>query len=372
MRIVLVGGGTGGHFNPLMAVAESLRKKRSTEETELFYIGPGPHSKEDLLAHDITYVYCPAGKQREYRSFRNYTDIFLIIAGIFVAFVKLFTLYPDVLVSKGGYTSVPVVIAAWLLRIPIIIHESDAVVGKANKLAAPLATYIGIAHDDVAGEFPTDKVALVGMPIQSSLYTPIEKPHQLLGIGQERKIILVTGGSQGSERLNNLVIESLDELLQNYTVLHLVGSANVKRITDSVVTLYKDERLLENYYAVGSLSREKMAAALQACSLVITRAGSTTLFETALLGKPSIIVPIPEDVSRDQRTNAYAYARGGGGIVIEEKNLEDTILDAEVKRILENSELFEKMSTAAKNFTSNASADTLADTIITIARSHEE
>lgn len=372
MRIVLVGGGTGGHFYPLIAIAEQIRAYDSTSgsDTELFYVGPEAYNQTELERCRIAFVYCPAGKQRTYRSWRNYVDLLKILAGIVVAFYKLLRLYPDVVMSKGGYTSMPIVLAAWLLRIPIVIHESDAVPGRANLFAARFARYIGIAHDDVAQYFPTDKVALVGMPIRTIFFNSTQA-QGALAVPTDKPIIFITGGSSGAERINNLVLDALDELLPHYTVVHQCGSTHAKDVSEAAAALITDQSLLAHYFVVGNLDQTQMVAALKSASLIVSRAGSTTLFEIALLGKPAIVIPIPEDISRDQRTNAYAYARGGGAVVLEEHNLSDTLLVSEVDRIVTNPTVYNEMSAAAQNFTVGTAAATLANTLISIGKEHE-
>ena len=239
MRIVLVGGGTGGHFYPLIAVAEALRDRDAalSQQTDLFYIGPDEYNRDALARVNIQFVYCPAGKKRRYFSILNFTDKFKIFYGIFVAIKKLYTLYPDVVFSKGGYTSVPVVLAAWLLRIPIVIHESDAVPGKANALAAKFARYIGISYDDTAAHFPPKKTALTGLPIRKAFFGKQPHPHALLGIPEDKLVIFVTGGSLGAERVNNLLLNSLDELLPHYTVVHQTGKDHLDVVTKTAGSL---------------------------------------------------------------------------------------------------------------------------------------
>lgn len=373
MRILFVGGGTGGHFYPLIATAEAIneRVQSAGSTAELFYMGPNPYNQNELDRVGMRFVYCPAGKQRLYFSFLNFIDKFKILGGICVAFYKLFWLYPDVVLSKGGYTSTPVVIAAWLLRIPIVVHESDAVPGRANKLAARLARYIAIAHDDVASYFPTEKVALLGMPIRKSFFNPASDPYALLGLPKDRPVIFVTGGSLGAQRLNDLILNSLDELLPEYTVIHQTGETNQENVTTAAKALITDTQLLSRYFILGSLTEEQFPAALDAADIVIARAGSGTIFEIALKQKPSILIPIPESISRDQRQNAYSYARTGASLVIEERNLTDHMLAAEVKHILQSPEVKQKMMAAAASFTSQDAAYKLADTLIGIGQEHE-
>lgn len=373
MRIVFVGGGTGGHFYPLMAIAEAVRKKdrQGGAPSDLFYIGPNPYQQEALDRLDIRFVRCPAGKKRNYFSLANYFDIFVTAFGLLVAVWKLLWLYPDVVMSKGGYTSVPVVLAAAFLRIPIIIHESDAVPGRANKLAARFASQVGVAYKEVSEYFPKDKVVEVGMPISGVMQSVVSNPHSVLGITNDRPVILVTGGSSGAERLNNFVLGALPRLLSTFTIIHQVGDANVEKVTSTATSLFTDQTALGHYYVFGHLSQQQFAAAIEAADLVVTRGGSTTLFEIAQKSKPAIVVPIPEDISRDQRSNAYAYARMTGAIVLEEHNLSDDILAAEIKRVLEDRQTYEEMVNGARALTVGDAGDTLAGMLRSIAKEHE-
>lgn len=365
MRLVFVGGGTGGHFYPLIAVGEAIRK--TDQDSDLFYMGPDPYNQGALDAVGIKFVYCPAGKRRLYWSILNYFDGFKIIAGIFVAFFKLLSLYPDVVMSKGGYTSVPVVLAAWLLRIPVVVHESDAVPGRANLFAAKFARNVALAYPEASSAFPAGKTVVTGMPIRQSFFETPPNPFDTLGIPSDRPVILVTGGSSGAQRVNDFILASLARLLPTYTIIHQVGDANVDKVTADATSLFTDHAALDHYFVFGHLDQEKFAAALASASLVITRAGSTTLFEIALKGKPAIIIPIPEDVSRDQRTNAYAFARATGATVIEEQNLSDDLLVSEIDRVLKQG----AKAASEASFTTNDAAYKLADILRAIAKSHE-
>ena len=368
MKIGLVGGGTGGHFYPLVAVAHELNAV--TEKPELFYFGPSPYDKEMLKTYNISYQYCPAGKIRRYFSIQNFFDIFRSFFGLFVAVWKLYVIYPDVIFSKGGFTSVPVLTAAKFLRIPVVIHESDAVPGRANKLAMKQARYIGIAYDDAAQFFPAEKTALVGIPIRQEVKNVSADPFTQLGIPNDKPLIYITGGSSGAERLNDIVFNSLKQLLPNYRIFHQTGTANVEDLRLLVQSLYKDSPDLGNYYIEGNVPAQTVAALMSAASLVITRAGSTTLFEIAYHGKPAIIIPIPEDVSRDQRTNAYAYARSGAASVIEEHNMTTSLFVQEINTIINDQNRRKTMSDAAKTMATEDAAKKISDLLISIGIEH--
>jgi UDP-N-acetylglucosamine--N-acetylmuramyl-(pentapeptide) pyrophosphoryl-undecaprenol N-acetylglucosamine transferase len=178
MKIVFTGGSTGGHFYPLIAVAEAINDitiERHILQPQLFYIAPTPFDEEALFANNIQYIKSPAGKMRRYRSVLNFTDGFKTIGGIFFSLMRLFRIYPDVVFSKGGFASVPTVIAAHILRIPIVIHESDAKPGRANLLAAKYAYRIGVAFDSATQYFPEktrSKIARTGIPIRKIIAQP--------------------------------------------------------------------------------------------------------------------------------------------------------------------------------------------------------
>jgi len=367
MRFVLVGGGTGGHFYPLIAVAEALAEQGS----ELYYMGPDPYDPDSLAEHAITHSSCPAGKQRRYRSIHNVVDVVRTFAGLFVALWKLYVLYPDAVMSKGGYTSVPVVIAAWFLRIPIVIHESDVLPGRANKIAKRLAAYIAISYPETAEHLPAKKTALTGIPIRQRFYAPFtEDPKEKLGVDPERPLIFVLGGSLGAERVNNLILQSLDELLPAYSIVHQTGESHFEVVRESAGALMSDETLLSYYHPAPFLSADLMHTALGAASIVIARAGSTTIYEVALHKKPLILIPIPQDISHDQRSNAYTYARTGAAVVIEEKNLTDSLLAAEINRIMSDTAVYQDMSHAAAAFHKPDAAQKVAKLLSSIAETH--
>ncbi len=369
---MLVGGGSGGHFYPLIAVAERLKAySLKDEQYELYYMGPEKYDESELENNNISFVYCPAGKKRRYFSFLNILDSFGIFFGFFVAIYKLYILYPDVVFSKGSATSVPVTLAAWLLKIPIVIHESDSKPGRANKLASKFATYIAISFDEVAEFFPKKKIALTGIPIRTAFMQPAENPHAELGIPSDKPVIFVTGGSLGAVRVNNLVLDSLDELLPDYTVVHQAGEPHAEIVQSSAASLVENSSLLDHYFVKGKLSGREMDLAQSAAVLIISRAGAGTIFEIAHKGIPSILIPIPEEISHDQRTNAYAYARAGAASVLEEDNLTDGLLNAEVIRIMSDEKLYRNMGIAAQQFAKNDAAEQLAATLISITKEHD-
>ncbi|HEX4799378.1 MAG TPA: UDP-N-acetylglucosamine--N-acetylmuramyl-(pentapeptide) pyrophosphoryl-undecaprenol N-acetylglucosamine transferase [Candidatus Paceibacterota bacterium] len=369
-KILLVGGGTGGHFYPLMAIAESLN---TYPEYTLYYAGPDPYDAQSLNALGIRFMQIPAGKRRRYTSIKNFFDIFVTLYGLIVAWVRLFLLYPDVIVSKGGYTSIPVTILAIFYRIPIIMHDSDSKIGSANRLILKYAHSVVVAYDESLQEARTKNLNVYkfGIPIRNTLRTtPTADAIVTLGIDPNVPLILVIGGSQGAERLNQFIYDALDELLPSYTILHQTGPTHIQTAHIAADTLIQSSELRARYVPKPFLNATELNNAYHLAQIVISRAGSTSIFEIALHGKPSIIIPIPEDISHDQRTNAYAYARSGACVVIEEKNMGDNLLQAEIHRIMTDTIVYERMVEAARSFALPDASERVSALVHEVAENH--
>jgi len=378
MKIVFTGGGTGGHFYPIIAIAEALsdliREEHLIEPT-LYYLAPTPFDEKALFENSISYVSIPAGKMRRYASLLNVTDALKTLAGTFAALVTLFRIYPDVVVSKGGYASVPVVLAARLLRIPVLIHESDAKPGRANLLAAKFAEKIAISFDSAAEYFPKNvqgRIARTGIPIRKALMrVETEGARQYLGLEPDVPTILILGGSQGAVKINETILSSLPELVAFANIIHQTGPANFKAVEAvSKVVLTKNPHA-SRYHPFNYLDQVSMQRAAGSADLVVSRAGATSIAEIGLWKKPAILIPIPESVSHDQRMNAYAYARTGAAVVLEEENLAPHLFIAEIKRILDDHELATRMGKAAEGFTDPDAARLIARQVLAIALPHE-
>ncbi len=369
-RIVLVGGGSGGHFYPLISVAEALLKKDST--VKLYYMGPDHYDEKTLAKYSISFIYCPSGKQRRYRSILNFLDIFKVLFGTIVAIVKLYQVYPDVILSKGSYTSVPVIFAAAFLRIPIIVHESDTRPGKANALGAKVAKAVCISFESVRTYFKNANVVFTGIPMRTELLAPKrEGAEELLGLEKGKPTILVLGGSQGAERVNQLVLNSLNELLPEYNIVHQTGKGGFELTVLSARELIEDDTLLERYRPIAFFDDPVLLNDVyHSASIIVSRAGSTSLYEIAAHGKPSIIIPIPEAVSHDQRSNAYEYAHTGAATVLEEANITDHLLTSEINRIIKNPDIQREMSQKALDFAPSNGGAAIADMALNIAAQH--
>jgi UDP-N-acetylglucosamine--N-acetylmuramyl-(pentapeptide) pyrophosphoryl-undecaprenol N-acetylglucosamine transferase len=376
MKILLTGGGSGGHFYPLIAVAEAINeiaKKDNLVSAELYFMSDNSYDAETLIENNITFVPIFAGKVRRYASALNILDFFKTAIGILVALKKVFSIYPDVIFSKGAYASFPVLVAAKLLRIPVIIHESDSVPGKTNLWASKFAMKVAVSYPETIKYFRDQtKVAYTGNPLRKSVIN-LDKngAHEYLQLEKDIPTILIIGGSLGAMLINERILDALPKLVEKYQILHQTGKNNVVDVTKTSEIVLGDNPNKNRYRIFDYLNNISLIKAAGAADLIITRAGST-IFEIASWGVPSIVIPITESNGNHQRLNAYTYARSGAASVIEEANLTTNVLVGEIDRILQDKALREKMSAAAKAFTHPEAANKIAREIIQIALSHEE
>ena len=378
MTIAFTGGGTGGHFYPIIAIVEAIHdlvREQHLVEPQLYFLAPDPFDEKALFDNGIKYIHTPAGKLRRYASLANIAGVFTTFIGILSALLTLFRLYPDVVVSKGGYGSVPTVLAARILAIPTIIHESDAQPGRANLMAGRFANKIAIAFESAAQYFPKkvqSRIARTGIPIRKALLrTEPEGASELLGLDPSVPTILILGGSQGSVRMNETVLSCLPDLVSFANIIHQTGRANIANVEGVSRVALSESPHKERYHPFNFLSEVPLQRAAGAADLIISRAGATSIAEIGLWKKPAILIPIPESISHDQRANAYAYAGTGAAIVLEEGNLTPHLLASESRRIVGDTELAKKMGASAANFTDPNASRVLAAAALDIALSHE-
>lgn len=375
MKILLTGGVTGGHFYPLIAVVERIEDivaERKFLPPTIYFAAPDPYDAALLSEHDIIFKRIAAGKIRRYFSLRNFFDVFKTGWGIVTSVFHIFFLYPDVIFSKGGYSSFPPLLAARLFGIPVVIHESDAVPGRANLWAGKFARRIAVSYKDAARFFPEGKVAVTGNPVRKNIKTPArEGGHEFLKLDRTVPTVFFMGGSQGAQAINDAVLGALPELIPHVQIIHQTGKANFDDVSKTSRVILEKNSLGDRYKAFPYLNDVALRMAAGAANLIVSRAGST-IFEIAEWGVPSIMIPLPLSVGRDQMENAYAYARAGGSIVIEQQNLTPHVLTAEILRVLGDKPLMEKMRLGAREFTHGDAARTIAEEIIQIALSHEE
>lgn len=378
MKIVLVGGGTGGHFYPLIAVAEALQDiatERKLLEPELFYLGPAPFDERALLEHGIEYKSSPAGKLHRDRSLGNLFGMFATFFGIIRATFQLFGLYPDIVFSSGGYAAFPTLYAARLLKIPVAIYDADATPGRVSLWSSKFARWIALAHPEAAAKFPEkirDRIAQTGHPIRKEIEDPAkEGGYEFLKLDSSAPTVFIMGGSQGAVAINEIVLDALPDLVASYNVIHQAGTANLVEVSRVASVILKDSLHKERYVSFGLLNTlaQRMAAGI--ATIVVARAGSGTIFEVASWGLPAIMVPIPSDISHDQTENAFSYARSGACVVVEQRNLTPHVLVAEIKRIIDDKALREKMSQAARTFAKPKAARKIAAVLLDTALEHE-
>ncbi len=374
MRILFTGGGTGGHFYPILSVAEELKKlakEKKLLDLELFYMSSTPYNASALYELGITYKKNTAGKIRNYFSISNFFDLFKTGWGVFVSIIEVYRIYPDVVFGKGGYASFPALLAAKILRIPVVIHESDTVPGRVTLWASKFAQRIAISYKDAASAFPAGKVAHTGQPVRAEIAQAINAgARDYLQIEENIPVLLVLGGSQGARKINDAIIEGLKSLVEKYVVIHQTGAANINEVKMTSEAILFDSPFKHRYKPYEYLNTLALRMSAGVASVVISRAGST-IFEIAAWQVPAIIIPINERVSRDQRSNAFAFARAGGCEVIEEKNLTPHILVAEVERLVTDHEARTKMQEADKAFFKPDAAKLIAEEVLKIARGHE-
>ena len=375
MKILLTGGGSGGHFYPLIAVAEELNRQVREEKllpVQLYFMSDFPYDSEALLQNNITFIKVSAGKVRRYFSVLNFFDLFKTFFGIISATVKLFGIFPDVIFSKGAYTSFPILFAARILGVPVIIHESDSVPGRTNTWSAKFAKRIAVSYPETAKFFDASKVAYTGNPVRkaaSQITTSGAK--KFLNIEENIPVILVLGGSLGARIINEQILNILPKFVEKYCVIHQTGKANIQEVSSTAEVILTDNQYKNRYKPYDYLDDLNLSMAAGAANIVISRAGST-IFEIAMWGLPSIIIPIADSNGDHQKQNAYNYARFGGATVIEEKNFSANLLYAEVERILSNNDLAKKMSEGAKSFVKADSAKIIAGEILRIGLQHEK
>ncbi len=374
MKILLTGGGTGGHFYPLIAIAEELNtiaQKEKILDLKLYYMSDTPYDKQALFNNRISFVQVPAGKLRTYSSIKNFFDMIAAGIGAVVGLLKLFTIYPDVVISKGGYGAFPAVFGAKFLRIPVIVHESDSYPGRLNLWTAKFAKHIAVSWSESVEYLPKEKTVLTGQPIRKSImHGSSDGAYEFFNFDASKSTLLILGGSQGAEIINKIILEALPILIEKYQIIHQTGVKNfddvVKR-SDFIL----DKNPLKKYYKPIAFMNDvttKMAAGI--ATVVLSRAGST-IFEIASWGTPSIIIPITESNGDHQRKNAFNYARSGASEVVEEVNFKPHVISTLIDKLIEDKNLLAKMKDSAHKFANPNASSMIAQEAIKIALEHE-
>jgi UDP-N-acetylglucosamine--N-acetylmuramyl-(pentapeptide) pyrophosphoryl-undecaprenol N-acetylglucosamine transferase len=376
MKIVFTGGGTGGHFYPIIAVAQKVNQIIDSEHiigAKLYYFSDSPYDKKMLVENELMYEEIISGKMRTYFSFLNILDIFKIFFGTINALYKLFTIYPDVVFGKGGYASFPTIFAAKILRIPVLIHESDSAPGRVNLWAGHFAKKVAVSFAEAASFFPKKTIAWTGQPIRAEIEhgAPRKEALEYFKLQEGMSTIVILGGSQGAQLINNVVLDALPILIKNYQIIHQTGVKNFKTVSGQSEIILADNKYKTRYLPLPFFNSLQIKMIAGVATIIVSRAGST-LFEIASWGIPSILVPFKNSHADHSRKNAFNYARAGACSVIEEENMTANILSLEIERIINDKEGYKKMTQNAKAFGKEGAAEKIARELVNIALSHEK
>ena len=371
LRVLLTGGGTGGHIYPIIAVSQKLKSwaEKNAISYNLRYFGAPGAYKSVLQESGIKISKITSSKMRRYFSGLNFFDFFKFIFSFFQSLFKIYFFMPDVAFSKGGPGSLAVILACKFYFIPIIVHESDAIPGLTNRISAKLAKTVDLAFNSASEYLKTkSEMNIVGNPIREEIIQqiPQDQAKTELGLILQMPLVLVLGGSQGSGRINDFILENLEGLLLKYQVLHQVGEEKYKDYKGQYEFLTENfsPAVTANYKFTQYLENSELSKAMDAADVIISRAGAGAIFEIAAKGKPSILIPFPDAASNHQKENAYQYAKTGAAVVIEEENLLPSILMSELEKILNNQEIKTKMSAAAKDYFQPEAANKIATDIL--------
>lgn len=381
-RIVFVGGGSGGHMFPLVAIIKKLRQMLSntsvnSREFEMYYCAPDNFGFSRMEELRVIPFKIPSGKIRRYFSIFNLFDFFVLLWGIIKSAYVLWDIMPDLVVSKGGYGSFPVLLWSFLYRIPYIIHESDVVPGMVNRIFYR-GSNVFLGSFEKTKDFLANSshYAVVGNPVRDSVIVSsptkelIERAYNFFKIDPtaNRRIILVLGGSQGSKELNDLIFGVANKILKDCYIIHQAGFEDkAARLRDDFKRYYSKE--FTKYIRIYEfLDDEELKMAYAVADLVVSRAGSGSIFEIAMNAKPSILVPLEGSAGNHQKENAYEYAKTGASLVMEEPNVNPGLFYNQLKQLLDDPKLLVEMSKKAAEFIKFDSAELSASLIIKILR----
>jgi len=369
MKILFTGGGTGGHIVPIIAITREIRRIYEKKDLEFFYLGPKDDFGSILLSQEgIKVKTILAGKIRRYGGWksilRNFVDICIKIPlGIIQSFFYIFFFSPDLIFSKGGFGSIPGVIAGKFLFVPIFLHESDVAPGMANKFIFRFALKIFVSFPKTE-YFPLEKISVVGNPIRREvLEGKKEEAKIILKLEGVKPVILILGGSQGAQRINDKILEIISELLENFEVIHQCGENNFTQVKAEAKVMISKE-LEKSYHLFPFLKEPELRQVYAACDLIVSRAGSGSIFEIAAAEKPSILIPLPEAAQNHQVKNAYTYQETGASLVIEEPNFTSHFFLEKLKYLFSNLEGLNKMAKAAKEFSKPEAGKVIANYLV--------
>ncbi len=319
--MLFTGGGTAGHVTVNMALIPIFQKEGYTID----YIGSHDGIERELIGqmNDVTYHSISTGKLRRYMSIENFKDPFKVMKGVMQAWRIIGKTKPSIIFSKGGFVSVPVVLAAKLRRIPTIIHESDYTPGLANKLSIPFVNQVLTTFPETLEYVPEKKSTYVGAVVREELFTGSEEVgYQLTGFTKRKPVLLIMGGSSGSEKLNTIIRNCLDDILQHFQVIHICGTGHL------------DPAIKQEGYVQYEYVQDELKDMFAITDYVVSRAGSNAIFEFLALQIPMLLIPLSRAASRgDQIVNAKSFAKQRFAQVIEEESLEEESFVSELEQL---------------------------------------
>ncbi len=371
MKVLVSGGGTGGHVYPALAVAKLLEKQY---QVKILYLGSDDGLETELApAAGFAFAVVKAGKLRRYMSWQTFTGVARVPVGMVQAVGIVRTFAPDAVFTSGGYVAVPAGLAARLNGVPLLMHQQDVPPNLSNRLIAPLATRISVAFADSLSYFPARKTLQLGNPVRQEILDMRQVSPQdartRLGLEAELPLLLVTGGSQGARHLNSVVCQSLPDLLAACQVLQISGKLlfeETRQLSEQAMANL-DAGTRKRYRLVAYMN-EEMPTALQAAALVLCRSGAATLSELAVLGKPAILVPLPPAIGGSpQEANAAMFGRKAAAEVIRDADLKPEVLVERVKSILASDTRLKSLAEATRSFAKPDATQEIAAEVIKIA-----
>lgn len=370
-RILLVGGSSGGHVYPLMAVANALRQNASQKglELELLALGSGVFINTAARENNVPFKSVFAGRFRRYLDIKLPWELFKTPFSFAQSLWYLFWFMPDAVFSKGGYDSIMPVIAAWLYHIPTFVHESDSVPGLANRLAGRVAKMTFLGFDSAASYFPTGKTIVVGNPVRPEI-SNADRTQAFVEfeLSPNVKTIFVSGGSQGAQQINTIILDSLAVMAEHYQIIHQCGQSQYTEVKAVVDRLEKEggtsygEVVKSRYRLYPFLNVKMMAFAYAAADVIISRAGAGSVFEIAAVGKPAVLIPLSNAASDHQLRNAIAFSKTGIAVV-EGLNMTTHILLNQIESQLDPAKL-PALKEALAKFAKPEAAQAIARTIL--------
>jgi UDP-N-acetylglucosamine--N-acetylmuramyl-(pentapeptide) pyrophosphoryl-undecaprenol N-acetylglucosamine transferase len=375
VKIVVTGGGTGGHVSPAVAVIACLRERSSLEgwPLDLLFVGSVAGVERRVMQElGVPYAGVQAGKLRRYLSAQTPVDLLVRVpAGLLQALAHLRRFKPDVIFSTGGYVCVPTVVAGSMLRVPSLTHEQTALVGLANRIAGRFATRVAVSFPQSTRFFPPGKAFVTGNPVRPSVVNGDKlRAATLLNLDPTLPTLYITGGAQGSHAINLAVRDALPRLLECCQVIHQCGQGpdgtgdDLRTLEAAREDLVPD---LRARYRVQAYVGDELGDVYALASLVVGRAGAGTVNELANLGKPSILVPLPGAAGGEQEANARAMEKEGGTVVLLESALTPASLADAVCGLISDPPQLARMSEAARNLSTPGAADAIVDELLRLA-----